>query len=272
MRGGIGIDELVSAAKRAYLWEAVKAVAQQGGRANVSRLSVATGMTRKEVSSLLGQSPHGCSAMKRKIGEQRALRVLRGWLTDSRFHNRRGRPGELKYRGDKRSFSALVKLYGGDVTPKSVLRELQRIEVVDLTSTGAIRLRRSKSRSNMEVQYKLSDLSKAFEDFACAAVQSGSSSDANGFFEVRTATLGSMGAAAYFMRRFSRRAAALLEDFQRWSLRHESDTPVSREEREPLRAAVGVYLLRSGSESVSNAHEHTTAPVTVQRAGTRRTN
>lgn len=244
VRGGIGIDELVYAAKRAYLSEARKAVARQDGRVSISRLSVATGMTRKEVSALLSESSRSRDAATRRSGQQRALRVLRGWLTDPRFQNRSGRPAELEYTGDKKSFALLVKLYGGDVTPKSVLRELQRIEVIDLTNADTFRLRLSRSRGNIEMDYQLADLARMFEDFASTVVQSSSRSDGTSFFGFDSKT-SSAHDAAYFMRRFSRRAAAFLEDFQQWSRMRDSTGAAARQGGDATRIGLGVYLLRS---------------------------
>jgi Family of unknown function (DUF6502) len=249
VRGGIGIDELVHAAKKAYLSEAMQAVTRQDGRANVSRLSVATGMTRKEVSALLSDSDKNGGATPRRRGEHRAMRVLRGWLSDQRFQNHRGRPGELRYRGSKNSFSLLVKLYGGDVTPKSVLRELERIEVVEIINGDTLRLRPSAGRNNVRVNYKLSDLARMFEDFALAVVQSSSKSDAPSFFGFRDSTISSTRDAAYFMRKLSRRASALLEDFQQWSAGRDSTKAALRKEINPARVVLGVYLLRTDAQS-----------------------
>lgn len=244
VRGGIGIDELVRAAKGAYLRAAMQAVAREGGRVSISHLSVATGMTRKEVSALLSDGDMK-GTVTTKSGQQRALRVLRGWLTDPRFQNRNGRPDELRYQGTKKSFGLLVKLYAGDVTPKSVLRELERMEIAGMTGAGTLRLRRSRSRSSIEVHYELSELAKLFDDFAFAAVPPNPKSEAPSFFAFRDSTVPSITEAAYFMARFSRRAAAFLEDFQQWSAAHKSRTATSGQEREGIRVGLGVYLLRS---------------------------
>lgn len=245
MRGGIGIDELVVGAKRAYLRAAMQAIARQDGRVNISHLSVATGMTRKEVSALLKDADTNRSALTRRTGQQRALRVLRGWLTDPRFQDRKGHPVELRYRSGKNSFVLLVKLYGGDVTPKSVLRELERMEIVDATGTGTLRLRRARSRTSIEVHYELADLAKLFEDFAFAAARPNPSSQAPSFFAFKDSTVSSTADGAYFMRRFSRRAAAFVEDFQQWSVTHGSSRSASSQTDEAIRVGLGVYLLRS---------------------------
>jgi hypothetical protein len=241
----MGIDEFVRAAKRAYLRAAMQVVDRQGQRVNISRLSVATGMTRKEVATLLGNSQEGGNATTNNRGQQRALRVLKGWMTDPRFQNSKGRPDELRFRGPKKSFIFLVRLYGGDVTPKSVLRELERMEIVEVTKTGALRLRAIRNRHSIEVNSQLSDLSRLFEDFALAIIRPNSKLEDPSFIGFKDSIVPSTGDAAYFMRRFSGRAAALLEDFERWSVGRGAARPASTQERGAVRVGLGVYLLRS---------------------------
>jgi hypothetical protein len=129
--------------------------------------------------------------------------------------------------------------------------------VVDTTSAGALRLRHSRSRGNTEADYKLSDLARMFEDFAAAVNNSTSGREGGAFVGFRDFTASSASEAAYSMRRFSRRAAALLEDFQRWSNGREAGSTVSRQKQEAPRIGLGVYLLRSDAPS---AHKRTAVP------------
>lgn len=261
VRGGTGIDQLVRAAKRAYLRAAIQAVAHQDGRPNISRLSVATGMTRKEVAVLLSGSQKNRGAIAKKTGQQRALRVLSGWMTDPRFRNRRGRPDELTYEGHKKSFASLVKLYAGDVTPKAVLRELERIEAIDITEVGTLRLHAPRGRKTIEAHYQLSGLARLFEDFAYAITRSELKSEDRSFFAFKDSTVPSEADAAYFMRRFSGRATALLEDFEQWSAARELNTKASNQER----VAFGVYLLRSHPPSDTHAGRGPRGRIGVRR-------
>ena len=251
--GGAGIDELVRAAKRAYLQAAMDAVLTQDRRVNISRLSVATGMTRKEVSALLNYRRNSRRGATKRSGEQRALRVLRGWLTDPRFQNRDGRADRLSYRGHKKSFSALVKLYGGDVTPRSVLRELERIGVVEMTRIGLLRVRSLRKRDTVEPHYQVAELARFFEDFACAIGRPTSATEAPPFFGFKDSTVASVGDAASFVTTFSRRAAALLEDFQQWSAGREGKESPLHQDNNAIRVGLGVYLLGSHQSPVSDA-------------------
>lgn len=223
----------------------MQVVVRQDDRVNISRLSVATGMTRKEVAALLGNSQKGGGAAAKKRGQQRALRVLRGWMTDPRFRNSSGHPDELRFRGPNKSFAFLVKLYGGDVTPKSVLHELERIEIVEVTKSGTLRLRALRNRRNTEVNSQLSDLSRLFEDFALAIIRPNSKSEDPSFIGFKDSIVPSTGDAVYFMRRFSGRAAALLEDFEQWSVGRGVARMGSAQEHGAVRVGLGVYLLRS---------------------------
>lgn len=227
----------------------MEAVLPRGQRVNISLLSVATGMTRKEVSILLRNSRGTRTAATRTRGEQRALRVLRGWLTDPRFQNRRGHSDALPYRGQTRSFVYLVKLYGGDVTPKSVRRELERMGLIEATQTGT--LRPCVARKGRDITaYQLSDLARSFEDFAFAILQPKLDSEPPSFFGFRDFNVRSTSDAAFFMSRFSRRAAALLENFQEWSAGRNSSNLASP--GKATRVALGVYLLRSDQSLTSH--------------------
>ena len=252
------------AAKRAYLRAAVDTVLPRDRRVNVSRISVATGMTRKEVSALLKSSRGTQKGARKRSGEQRSLRVLRGWLTDPRFQNRNGHPDVLSYRGRKKSFTVLVKLYGGDVTPKSVLRELERMNILGMTQSGGLRLRARGKRNDLETRYHLAELARLFEDFALAVVRPGSAAEAPPFFGFKDTTVPSAGDAAFFVRIFSRRVAALMEDFQQWSAGRQSTKAGSHRANEAVRVGLGVYLLRSNHSSITEATGRAGEPARVR--------
>jgi hypothetical protein len=240
--GAIGIDEFIRAAKRAYLRAAIDVIVPAGRRLSASRLSVVTGMTRKEVSALLNYSKHEERHVIRRSGQQRALRVLGGWLADPRFQAQDGRPAELSLSGKKLTFRQLVKLYGGDVTPNAVLRELERMGVVELTSNGALRLIRRRNERNLRPDYQLSELGKFFGDYVLAVAPSSSESS---FFGFKDAVVPSSGEAAAFISTFSRRATALLEGFEQWAAGHEEIKAFDRDSPSAKRVGIGFYLVNT---------------------------
>jgi hypothetical protein len=108
-----------------------------------------------------------------------------------------------------------------------------------------LRLRALRNRYGTEVNSQLSDLSRLFEDFALAIVRPNSKSEDPSFIGFKDSVVPSTGDAAYFMRRFSGRAAALLEDFEQWSVGRGGARMGSALEHGAVRVGLGVYLLRS---------------------------
>jgi hypothetical protein len=136
LRHGISQGTFAELAKYAYVEVAMKEFGLKGKGQSISRASILTGLSRKEVAKLVK------SAMKEDIPERynRAVRVMTGWLQDKRFTDKNGAPLVLPIEAKSPSFSELVKLYSGDLTPGSVLDELTRVGSVRLVKGGKVRL------------------------------------------------------------------------------------------------------------------------------------
>jgi hypothetical protein len=254
LRSGFGAAELVYAAKQASVKAATIEIIQPGSRVNVSRLSVATGLTRKEISSLLGRTLKAKSSLQKFTLEQRAWRVLRGWHTDPKYRERTGRLAALPFAGRQRTFSSLVRSYGGDVTPRAVLRELERINVVSKTRSGLLRLHSGALQSRRLLTQQLSDVASAFRDFATTVVETERDRNARGFFGFKDAIVPSADQAALFQHTFAERGAILLESFEQW-LKTQTRVPriSPRAVNTNVRVGVGVYLVQDSCKS--NLHD-----------------
>ena len=236
----VGVGELVYAAKHAYVKAAIESVLTAGSRVNTSRLSVVTGLTRKEVSSLLEEMRGRKSPKNRYTNEQRALRVLRGWRVDGRFSKRSGKMADLPLRGNKRSFSQLVKLYAGDVTPVSVLKELQRMKAVSIRTTGRVSMNASWTKERSLRQ--LIDVARHLPYFIRALDSSGRPSGEASFFAAKSSLLSSSIQAARFQHVFTKRADALLNGVDQWFASQESQHRGLHGNKK-CRVGVGVYLI-----------------------------
>lgn len=248
LKGGLGIGDLIRAAKRAYVRAAIAYVTPVGLRVNASRVSVITGLTRKEVTSIVNEIKGTPTTRRGEIKEQRALRVLRGWQLDPRFCDNKGEPARLPLRGDRRSFSALVREYGGDVTPNSVLQELERINAVTYSRSRGLRLRSSRIRGK-STEHML-DLARLFPDFANTVSPQHTRVGSPLYFGFRDSVVDSLDQAARFQRTFSNRAAVMLQGVDQWvaSLR-ESGKIKSTVRKDKCRVGLGVYLVQGDSSS-----------------------
>ena len=216
LTSGVGIDQLVRAAKQAYVEAALEGLFPVGARVNISRLSVATGLTRKEVSLPIGKQTGRKARLAPRRKEQRVIRVLCGWRFDPRFQGRSGEPARLRLKGGKKAFDSLVRLYGGDVTPTSVLRELERMDAVSVTPSGLLCMRAGNHRLRTNAPQHMLEVARLLGDFAGTVSQSTCKSKEPAFFGYRDCTVPSADDAALFQRTFSRRAVALLESFDQW--------------------------------------------------------
>ena len=239
----VGIGELVGAAKQAYVKAAISEAFPVDSRVNISRLSVATGMTRKEVSLLVDKALGRKDRSTSRVKEQRAIRVLRGWRADPRFHSTRGHPAQLPLQNGKRSFALLVKLYGGDVTPMSVLHELQRMNAVSVTKTGFLRMRASDRKLPSQTHGHLLEVARLMSDFASTIAEPRTREGASAFFGYRDCEVASIDEMALFRRTFAKRATAMLEGVDQWRSSRGKKCKTSSAAK---RVGVGIYLVRDG--------------------------
>ena len=103
-----------------------------------SRVSVLTGIDRKEVVKLTSAPQDDTQLINRPIN--RASRVIGGWLQDNDYLNSGGKPITLPIKTDGISFRTLVSKYGGDITYGPILEELLRIGAVKYVGKDKIKL------------------------------------------------------------------------------------------------------------------------------------
>lgn len=137
LRNGMSYGAFADLAKWVYVDVATNEFGVAGRRQTDSRVSVITGLTRKEVARLKGTDVPDDHAAAEHYN--RAARVIGGWLRDTRFVDAAGRPAALAFDGDS-GFSALVKAYSGDMPPRAVLDELLRVGAVERGDDGRLAL------------------------------------------------------------------------------------------------------------------------------------
>lgn len=106
---------------------------------STSRISVLTGLTRKEVQKLRRQK--GLNDEDIVARHNRAAKVTTGWLRDAEYSDENGDPAVLEIEKGKVSFQALVKKYGGDVPHRAMLDELLRVGSIDVLSDEKVKLK-----------------------------------------------------------------------------------------------------------------------------------
>lgn len=130
---GIPFAEVEERLKTAYIQAARDA--NPGGlpHRQVSRISTATGINRREVTRLV----HA------KLEQPRPRRSLAGevyahWLTDPLYRDASGQPRSLPRHGPRPSFEALAREVTTDVHPRSLLSEMERLGYATLAEAGEL--------------------------------------------------------------------------------------------------------------------------------------
>jgi len=134
LRYGIGFSEFAEVVKTSFVDVASTEFGIRGRPTNISRVAVMTGLTRKEVRRLRNIL---------ESGERRLLvkstpisEIVHRWHAEQDFLDSHGRPACLPFSGADKSFSELVKRFGGDVPPGAMRTELKRVGSVEEDSEG----------------------------------------------------------------------------------------------------------------------------------------
>ena len=136
LRNGVPSDAVTELVRKVYVDVAANEFRLEGRRRTLSRISVITGLNRKEVSRLMKLIEDNDDHME--VRRNRAAHVLSAWLRDEDFHDRKGDPLDLPFTGDV-SFSELVKRHSGDMKPRAIADELLAADALE-TVDGKLRM------------------------------------------------------------------------------------------------------------------------------------
>ena len=106
----------------------------RGRPTNVSRVSILTGISRKEVKRQRDLMAEPVTAVSPKTTD--ATRLLSGWFQDPDYLGTDNLPFPLPATGAKPSFKTLFDSYGGDTPQQTLLRELLKAGSVAEQSDG----------------------------------------------------------------------------------------------------------------------------------------
>ncbi len=136
LRAGLTWREFAELSKSVFVSVAAAEFGIRGRPTNVSRISILTGISRKEVKRQRDLLAEGQPATSSKSSD--ATRVLSGWHQDAEFTNEDGEPLALPPTGPSPSFASLFSRYGGDTPEQTLLRELRKAGSVGENHQGEL--------------------------------------------------------------------------------------------------------------------------------------
>jgi Family of unknown function (DUF6502) len=138
LRHGVSYGTFAELIRWVYVDVALKEGGIPGRKQSTSRVSILTGLSRKEVTRVRRLS----RPTDRKSAERynRATRVITAWRQEADFLDKNGEPGILPLSGGRPTFSELVRRFSGDVPARAMLDELKRVGAVKEMENGRIKL------------------------------------------------------------------------------------------------------------------------------------
>jgi hypothetical protein len=247
LRDGMAYGEFAEVARSVYAEVARKEFTPRGEKPSDSRVAILTGLTRKDVKRLreAGAAPKTVSNVNR------ATRVLSGWHQDAEFTDPDGRPLPLRLEGKNSSFTSLVRRYSGDMPPKTMLEELQRVHAVERTDDGYIHALSRAYLPNYGDPSGVHELGAALHDLA-ATIDHNVDPDRKGprYFQrmvsnehVRAEFL------PLFRRIVGEHGQQMLETLDDWLSAHEVHKTDDKDRRGSVRTGVGIYFFQDSGES-----------------------
>jgi len=242
LRNGVPYRTFADVAKRVYVDVATEEFDIPGRKQSKSRVSVITGLSRKEVlrvKRLPAQDDLG--ALDRY---NRAARVIAGWVRDRRFSDESGQPTDLPVEGGNACFLHLVKSYSGDAPARAVLDELMRVGVVERTPDGRIHLlERSYIPKAGEID-KIAILGSDTSDLVSTIDHNICHPDAP-FFQRKVSYDNLPSEAIPELKKLAgKQAQALLEQLDRWMSKRDRDVNPRVPGTGRKRAGVGIYYFQ----------------------------
>jgi hypothetical protein len=132
---GIPLNALARTLREVYLTEAHDDLARRGRRVTDSALSVLTGIHRKEVRAFMEahHEPTSTPASASRLAPTPASSLFSQWITDPAYRNPTGEiRRDLPRHGPAPSFEALAREASRDVHPRTLLEELERLQLIEV--------------------------------------------------------------------------------------------------------------------------------------------
>lgn len=255
LRNNVDLWTLVEYAKQIYVDVASKEFGVPGRKPTVSRVSLLTGLTRKEVSRLWEAD---ASAGVDSARYSRAAQVITAWLRTRAFRDARGEPRDLAIDGARGSFSELVRRFGADVTPRALLDELVQAGAVERAHDGRVRLLARGYVPRTDDAEKLGILGADVAELIATVDHNITSPPEQAFFQRKVAYDNLVAACMPELRdRAARRGQTLLEALDGFMAAHDRDSNPSVSGEGRHRAVIGIYYYEEPVAEAAAAPEET---------------
>ena len=240
LRNGVSYSTFADFVKWVYVDVASQEFGIKGRKQSASRVSVLTGLSRKEVMRVrkLPRPDDRASAEK----YNRAARVIAAWRRERKFLDIDGNPAPLPMTGPDVSFSELVKRFSGDVPVRATLDELIRVGAVEKLEDGRISLLTRIYVAESSDADKLHILGTDVAHLI-STIGHNLRPDSSGPFFQRKVAYDNLPdeALPIFREHSAKKAQTLLENLDKWLAQHDRDVTPAVKGAGRNNAGIGIY-------------------------------
>ena len=256
LRYGISFGEFSDLAKQVYVSVASEEQEFQpdGRKQTNTRISVLTGLTRKEVLRIKRLPEEGLEEYEKRYN--RGARVISGWMRDPRYRDGNGKPISLPYSGGDKSFSELVALHSGDMSTRALLDELLRVGAVRNLKNGNVRLCAKGYVPAMDEQEKLAILGVDTGDLVATIDHNLTHSSQDSRFQLKVSYDHlSRESAEQFKQLSDRKSMELLQEYDSWLAPRDRDLNPELGGEGRFRVAVGIHYIEEVLDAGNEVNE-----------------
>lgn len=138
LRNGMSFVTFSNIVKWVYVDIATREFGLDGRKQSISRVSVITGLSRKEVKKVKEMPPPVDTVFAEQYN--RAARVIAAWRRENEFTDATGNPLILPLQGQGCTFAGLVRKFSGDMPFRAVLDELVNAGAVQKMENNTVKL------------------------------------------------------------------------------------------------------------------------------------
>lgn len=250
LKCGMTWREFAEVSKGVFVAVATDEYGLNGRPTNVSRVSILTGVSRKEVVRVRALLDQEAGPLPNKTTD--ATRLLSGWHQDPEFTTAPGQPRMLPAEGDGATFETLWRRYGGDVPLTTMRKELERAGAITPLPDGTLRAeRRYFMPKRFDPQWILNagsmlrDLGTSIThnlDAGALSVPAISEAPARRFIGRATSDGVDVAARPEFDAFVEQQGQEFLERVDKWLTEHEAQ-PAAGGARKRARLGVGLFLI-----------------------------
>ena len=251
LRNGVSFSTFSDLAKWTYVDVATKEFGIEGRKQSTSRVSVITGLSRREVMRVRKLPRPDVTASTER--HNRAARVIAAWRRESDFLDARGKPAPLPMEGQGATFSELVKRFSGNVPSRAILDELIHVGAVERQDDGKIGLlTRAYIPSTIEA-HKLNILGTDVQHLISTIDHNLNPDTTEPIFQ-RKVSYDNLPDEVLpkFRRLFAKKAQALLENADQWLAQRDRDLTPTVQGSGSNRAGFGIFFFEKSNSKEDN--------------------